>query len=178
LQGQCSFAFVCQGSSSDSGPIKNKCNTHNAACITHLNCMAALQYVINAGNNFSLQTCQSGGTTEGRGLEDNGKPCFLLKGFTKGSGILQPGHAPQPHLPHAAHQQVAILCFVLLFFLSGTEQVCCYRTSFFCDSHSGSAHKHKVHCCDRRNNQLSCCFTRSKLASCSYCVLAFAGLQH
>ena len=86
-----------------------------------LKCMAALQCVITPGNEFLLQSCQSRGTTEGRGLEDNGKSCFLFKGFTKGSGVLQPGPAPQPHLPHAAHQQVAIPCLVLLLCLSGTD---------------------------------------------------------
>lgn len=102
-----------------------------------LNCMAeaALQSATNAGNLFPLQSCQSGGTIEGRGLQDNGKPCLLLKGFTKGGGVLQPGPAPQPHLPHAAHQQVA-----MLLFLSGTEQLCCYRISLFCDNHSEPAH--------------------------------------
>ena len=72
---QCPFAFVCHGFNNDS--VQR--------------------------DDFSLQTCQSGGSTEGRGLEDNGKPCFLLKGLTRGSAVLQPGPAPQPHLPHAAH---------------------------------------------------------------------------
>lgn len=139
--------------------------------------------MLGMNDDHLLQSCQSGGTTEGRGLEDTGKPCFLLKGLTKGSGILQPGPAPQSRLPHAAHQQVACsslnpspVCFVMLLF-SGTPQSCCYRTSLFCASHSGPAHKHMV-LYDRHDDQLSHCrFAQSKTASCSYSMLVFAGLQ-
>ena len=50
--------------------------------------------------------CQSGGDAEGRRAEEHGQPCLLLKGPAKGSGVLQPSPPTQPHLPHAAHQQV------------------------------------------------------------------------